>query len=77
MPAVRLSTTSTSGRAHPLDHLAVERDVADALAGLRVAHVDVDDGRAGARGLERGVGDLRGRDRDAVAALPVVSPRRP
>ena len=33
----------------PLDDLAVERDVARALAGLRVAHVDVHDGRRPAR----------------------------
>ena len=46
------------GRAHPLDDLAVERRVARALAGLRVADVDVRDGGAGARGLDRGVGDL-------------------
>ena len=39
-------------RAHALDHLAVERDVAAALAGLGIAHVDVRDGRPGARRLE-------------------------
>src|SRR5205823_14972838 len=38
------------------------------LAGLRVAHVDVHDGRSGACGLDRGGGDLLGRDR-AVRAL--------
>ena len=41
MPAVRLSTTSTSRGADPLDDLAVERGIARALAGLGVAHVDV------------------------------------
>ena len=76
MPAVRLSTTSTSGRADPLDHLAVEGRVARAAAGQRVADVDVHDRRARLRGLDRRVGDLRRRDRDALAACRSCRPRR-
>ena len=47
MPAVRLMTTSMPAARIALDHLAVEREVARRLAGLRVAHVDVGDRRTG------------------------------
>ena len=50
--------------ADPLDHLAVERDVARRRPGLRVAHVAVGDGGTGLGGLDRGIGDLLRGDRD-------------
>ena len=40
------------------DRLAVERRVARGLAGLGVAHMEMDDRRALARRLERRIGDL-------------------
>ena len=57
------------GAAQPLDHGAVERDVARAAARLRVAHVDVHDRGAGARRVERRVRDLLRRHRDALGAV--------
>src|SRR5207237_3132532 len=48
----------------PLDHLAVPVGMPAALAGLRIADVDVGDGGAGPGRLDDGVGDLPGRDRD-------------
>ena len=68
------------GRAHALDDLAVQRRIARALAGLRVADVDVGDGGAGARGLDRRRRDvLRGRParcRSRPSCRPRRSPRR-
>ncbi len=53
------------GAARPdaLDHLAIERVVHARLGGLRIAHVDVHDGRAGLGGIDRGAGDLFRRHR--------------
>jgi hypothetical protein len=61
------------GAAHPPHHLPVEGDVARAAAAVGIADVDVGDGRPRPRGLDRGVRDLRRRDRDAVAATGVVA----
>ena len=64
------------GRADPLDDRAVERRVAGAAAGLRVADVDVRDRRARARRLDRRVGDLLGRDRHVLAPAGGVAGAR-
>ena len=49
MPVVRLMMTSVGALADALDDLAVVLEPPRGRAGLRVAHVDVRDGRAGAR----------------------------
>ena len=54
--------------ADALHHLAVERSVHARLRRLRVAHVDVDDGRARLGGVDRGGGDLGRRHRDGRIA---------
>src|SRR5437764_249468 len=65
-----------AGCPDPLDHPAVENRVARAGAGLRVAHVDMDDGRSRLRRLDRRVRDLLRRDRDTIApAHGVADPR--
>ena len=56
------------GVADPFDDLGVELGGAGADAGLGIAHVDVDDGRTGAGGVERRGGDL-GRGHRHVRAL--------
>ena len=76
MPGRQVEDDVDVGRADPLDDLAVESRVATALAGLRVADVDVDDRRAGARGLDRRVGDLLGGDRHVLAAAGGVAGAR-
>ena len=64
------------GGADPLDHRPVERRVAGALAGLRVADVDVRDRRARPGRLDRRVGDLLRRDRDVLAPAGGVAGAR-
>ena len=54
--------------ADALDHLAVVLGLHAEGAGLGVAHVDVHDGRAGARRLDGGVGDLLGGDRRSAGS---------
>ena len=66
MPAVRLMIDVDVGRAHALDDLAVEAQVARAAAGLGVAHVDVRDRGARLGRLDRRVGDRGRRDRHAL-----------
>ena len=51
--------------AHPLHHFAVKRHIAAALASFRIAHMDMRNRRPGACRLDRGIGDLRGRDGDS------------
>ena len=64
------------GRADLLDDRAVERGIARAAAGVGVADVDVRDGRARARRLDRGVRDLLRRHRDVLAAARRCPPLR-
>ena len=59
--------------ADPLDRLAVERDLARALPGLRVAHVDVHDRGAGPRRRDAGLGDLLGRHRHVLGPADGVA----
>ena len=62
------------GRADPLDHLAVQLGVARALAGLGVAHVDVDDRRAGLGGLDRRQSAICSGVTGTLSARSVVAP---
>ena len=55
-----------AGRADTIDHLGVKLGIARTLAGGGIADVDVHDGSAGLRGLDRGRGDLLRRDRNLV-----------
>ena len=64
MPAVRLMMTSLFLARMRSTTSAIEIDTAGALAGLRIAHMAVDDGRAGGGRFERRIGDLLGRDRN-------------
>ncbi|HRD62936.1 MAG TPA: hypothetical protein PL137_18695 [Nocardioides sp.] len=59
--------------ADPLDHLAVVRHLTRALAGLGIAHVDVHDGRSGARRGDAGLGDLLGGHRHMLGAADGVA----
>ena len=58
MPAVRLMTTSTPDCADMADGFAIKGWIPRGLAGLGVAHVQMDDRRAVARRLQRRIGDL-------------------
>ena len=66
MPVVRLRITSLPA-SRTRATTAVERDLARALSGVRVAHVNMGDRGAFARRLDALVG-FRGRHRYAVAA---------
>ena len=61
------------GRPHLRECLAIQIHVPGALAGGRIAHVNVHDGRTGISRLQRRGRDLRRRDRQ-VGCLPAVSP---
>src|SRR5712691_5004186 len=58
-----------------VDHVPVEGRVHAGPGGLRVAHVDMDDGRAGVGSVDRRLRDLRGRHRNRGVAAGGV--RRP
>ena len=70
-PGGKIDQYVGAARPDALDRLAIMRGLHARLAGIRIAHVDVDDGGARLCGVDRRCGDLRGRHRHRR-----VAPRR-
>ncbi len=62
-----------SATADALDHLGIERRIAAAFAGCRVAHMDMRDGRTGLSSLDSSIRNLFRRDRKLVRSRGTVA----